>query len=50
MDDLTSFHNTHVKNDNYTYMVLGSSKEIDLNLLEQYGEVTILNLEDIFGY
>jgi predicted Zn-dependent peptidase len=50
MDDLTTFHNTHVKNDNYTYMVLGSSKEIDLNLLEQYGEVTILNLEDIFGY
>ena len=50
MEDLTNFHNTHVKSDNYTYMVLGSSKEIDLNLLEPYGEVTILRLEDIFGY
>jgi len=50
MDDLTNFHNTHVKNDNYTYMVLGSSKEIDLKLLEGYGEVIILKLEDIFGY
>ena len=50
MEDLTNFHNTHIKSDNYTYMVLGSSKEIDLNLLEPYGEVTILRLEDIFGY
>ena len=31
-------------------MVLGSSNEIDLKLLEKYGEVTILKLEDIFGY
>jgi len=50
MEDLTNFHNTHVKSDNYTYMVLGSSEEIDLKLLESYGEVTILKLEDIFGY
>jgi predicted Zn-dependent peptidase len=50
MEDLTNFHDTHVKNDNYTYMVLGSSNEIDLKLLEKYGEVTILKLEDIFGY
>ena len=50
MEDLTNFHNTHVKSDNYTYMVLGSSKEIDLKLLESYGDVTILKLEDVFGY
>tara|TARA_B110000914_G_scaffold106516_1_gene93388 strand:+ start:682 stop:3624 length:2943 start_codon:yes stop_codon:yes gene_type:complete len=50
MEDLTNFHNTHVKSDSYTYMVLGSSKEIDLKLLETYGNVTILTLEDVFGY
>jgi len=50
MNDLSQFHDTHIKSDNYTYMVLGSSDEIDLKLLEQYGDITILKLEDIFGY
>ena len=50
MGDLTEFHNTHVKNDNYTYMVLGSVEELDMQVLKTYGEVNVLTLEDIFGY
>jgi len=50
MEDLKEFHNSHINNDSYTYMVLGSTDEIDMELLGQYGEVTILTLEDIFGY
>jgi predicted Zn-dependent peptidase len=50
MEDLKEFHNSHINNDSYTYMVLGSTDEIDVELLEQYGEVTILTLEDVFGY
>ena len=50
MEDLKEFHNSHINNDSYTYMVLGSTDEIDMKLLEQYGEVTILTLEDVFGY
>ncbi len=50
MEDLKEFHNSHINNDSYTYMVLGSTDEIDMELLEQYGEVTILTLEDVFGY
>ena len=50
MGDLTEFHNTHVKNDNYTYMVLGSLEELDMQVLKTYGEVNVLTLEDIFGY
>ena len=50
MGDLTEFHNTHVKNDNYTYMVLASLEELDMQVLKTYGEVNVLTLEDIFGY
>ena len=50
MGDLTEFHNTHVKNDNYTYMILGSVEELDMQVLKTYGEVNVLTLEDIFGY
>ena len=50
MKDLTEFHNSHVKNDNYTYMVLGSLEELDMEVLKTYGEVNVLTLEDIFGY
>ena len=50
MQDLRVFHNSHVKNDNYTYMVLGSVDELDMDLLKTYGEVSVLTLEEIFGY
>ena len=50
MQDLRDFHNSHVKNDNYTYMVLGSIDELDMDLLKTYGEVSVLTLEEIFGY
>ena len=50
MGYLTEFHNTHVKNYNYTYMVLGSLEELDMEVLKTYGEVNVLTLEDIFGY
>ena len=50
MQDLRDFHNSHVKNDNYTYMVLGSIDELDMDLLKKYGEVSVLTLEEIFGY
>ena len=50
MQDLVDFHNKFVKNENYTIMVLGDKDAIDLNVLENYGKVKHLTLEDIFGY
>ena len=50
MENLREFHNSHIKNDNYTYMVLGSLDELDMDVLKTYGEVSVLTLEDIFGY
>jgi len=29
---------------------LGSKSDLDLNVLEKYGNVQIINLKDIFGY
>ena len=31
-------------------MVLGDKQKLDINALEEYGEVKYLTLEDIFGY
>ena len=31
-------------------MVLGSIDELDMDLLKTYGEVSVLTLEEIFGY
>ena len=49
MDDLSNFHNSYIKNDNYTIMVLGN-KDLKLDVLRQYGELKHLTLEDVFGY
>ena len=50
MEDLREFHNSHVQNDSYTYMVLGSLEELDMDVLRTYGDVNVLTLEDVFGY
>ena len=50
MENLREFHNSHVNNDNYTYMVLGNIEDLDMNILKRYGNVQVLSLEDIFGY
>ena len=50
MENLREFHNSHVNNDNYTYMVLGNIEDLDMDILKRYGNVQVLSLEDIFGY
>ena len=50
MQDLSNFHNNHISNNHYVYMVLGDKDLLDIDVLEQYGEITYLSLEDIFGY
>ncbi len=48
--DIQTFFNTYYKGQPFTCCILGSQKEIDLNKFNQYGAVTQLNLNDIFGY
>ena len=50
MNDLQGFHNEYISGNEYTILVLGDKKELDLDALGAYGEVKFLTLEDIFGY
>jgi predicted Zn-dependent peptidase len=49
-DDILTFQNTIVKNKPRTILVLGKKENLDLKVLEQYGAVKFLSLEEIFGY
>jgi predicted Zn-dependent peptidase len=50
MADLKKFQESFVKNKAYTVLVVGKKKDLDMKILGNYGKVTILKLEDIFGY
>ena len=50
LSDLTNFHNQHMSNNEYSILVLGNKDDLDVNALKEYGTVTFLSLEDIFGY
>lgn len=49
-DDIAAFHATHVKNGQYTMLILGSKDRIDLKSLSRYGVVKELTLKEVFGY
>ena len=48
--DIKAFEETHLKQKQYTVLVLGKKDALDMKTLEKYGKVTFLSLEDIFGY
>jgi predicted Zn-dependent peptidase len=50
MAEVKRFHSEHMSNKNYTILVLGNKKLIDQKVLEKYGPVKWLTLEEIFGY
>lgn len=49
-EDLKAFQEKYLKDQNYHILVLGKNDELDMETLEQYGEVQFLTLEEIFGY
>jgi predicted Zn-dependent peptidase len=48
--DLKAFQQSVIKDKKYNIMVLGKTEKLDLSVLEGYGPVTKLKLEDVFGY
>ena len=50
MSSLREFHNSHIAEGTRVVMVLGSKEQLDLDILNQYGEIIHLTLEDVFGY
>ena len=48
--EIKAFEVEHIKNKQYTTLVLGKKESLDIKTLEKYGKVTFLSLSDIFGY
>lgn len=48
--DVKKFQEERIKGRTYTYCILGDEKELDMKSLKQYGPVTRLTREEIFGY
>jgi predicted Zn-dependent peptidase len=48
--DVKKFQETYVKNKPHTYLLLGDKKLLNFSLVDKYGKITYLTLEDIFGY
>ncbi len=48
-EDLRSFHEKYVKGRKYTYLVLGSKDNVDMEFLNSIGKVTQLSLNEVFG-
>lgn len=49
-NDLKKFQETYIKGKHRVILVIGSKSKLDLSVLQQFGEVKELTLEDIFGY
>ncbi|MDL2312175.1 insulinase family protein [Bacteroidales bacterium OttesenSCG-928-B11] len=51
MQDIVKFNQTYIQKQPKTYMILSHEKEVDFDKMEkQFGKVTKLTLEEIFGY
>ena len=49
-DDVKLFHDQQIRNKPTTVLVLGKKENLDMKVLERYGDVKFLSLEEIFGY
>ena len=49
-EELKKFHAENLSNKSYTYCIVASEKKINADMLQKYGEVKKLSLEEIFGY
>ncbi len=50
INDVQEFFNEYIQGQHYNIMVLADTAKIDLTVLAEYGDVTYLTLEEIFGY
>jgi predicted Zn-dependent peptidase len=48
--ELKQFAETYLKNKNFNILVLGDVEKLDKKVLESYGPISELKLEDVFGY
>jgi predicted Zn-dependent peptidase len=50
LPEIKKFELDHLKNKEYTVLVIGKKESLDMKTLEKYGKVTFLTLKDVFGY
>lgn len=49
-DDIKAFQEQNIRNKPRTILVLGKKDGLDIKVLEQYGTVKFLTLQEVFGY
>lgn len=49
-EDVKKFQETYIKGKPYSTLVLGDKSQLDMKVLEKYGIVKTLTLQEIFGY
>ena len=50
LEDVKKFQQQYVKDKKYTYCVLGDEKDLNQEIVDKYGTLQKLTLEEIFGY
>jgi predicted Zn-dependent peptidase len=50
MDEFSKFFDEHIKDKNYTFLIIGDKEKVDMNVLKKLGIVKELTLEEIFNY
>ncbi len=50
LDDIQKFYDTNYKGKFYTYCIMGSKEKVNTDDLKKFGNVSILTLEELFGY
>ncbi|MCC8144020.1 MAG: insulinase family protein [Tannerellaceae bacterium] len=50
LPDVKAFQEKYIKNKPKTYTILGDTKDLDMDYLQQIGNIKILSQEEIFGY
>lgn len=50
LDDIQRFYDANYKGKPFTYCVLGSKEKVKTEDLQKFGSVTVLTLEELFGY
>lgn len=49
-DDIYKYHKEELASQPYTYCIVASGKRISMEDLKKYGQVKVLNLDELFGY
>lgn len=48
--DLSEFHKKEISRKDFTYCIVAGEGKLDMDKVNKLGEVTVLNLKEIFGY